>query len=215
MEPKVEIVPFSLSLASIWMLSPDFIGLRDKLEEKGYTVKGPEMQRAPDLLAVKGTVEVYASPERRLLGVRSQTSSTDVVTAYEELMSINIDVLSIDPTNIIFHEFIGDLTVSTGANPMDVLAKVSQRVEEVRRIGNVLGVDASSIGLRIAQKGSNPTSTKWLNLTIEPFFVSHSKRYRIQIVYRDELHKVKELVKHLDSKLKQILDELEKDVRTR
>lgn len=210
MERKFEIVPLNLSIASIWMLSPDFIGLRDKLEEKGYTVKGTDMQRAPDLLALKGTVEVYALSERRLLGVRSHTSPTDIVAAYEDLMNINIDILGVDPTNILFHEFIGDLTVSTGANPMDVLAKVGQS-EKMRRIGTILKIDASSIGLRIAQKGSNPSSTKWFNLTIEPFFVSHDKRYRIQIVCRDELEKVKELATHLESRLKQIFDELEKE----
>lgn len=215
MERKFEVIPFNLSIASIWMLSPDYVGLRDKLEEKGYTVKGPEMQRAPDLLAIKGTIEVYASTERRLIGVRSQTSTTDAVTAYEELMSISIDMLGVDPANMIFHEFIGDLTVSTGANPMDVLAKVGQGVNEVRKIGTVLGIDASSIGLRIAPKGSNPASKKWLTLTIDPFFVSHSKRYHVQIVYRGELDDVKELAKHLDSKLRQIFDKLEEDVRTR
>jgi len=215
MERKFEVVPFSLSIASIWLLNPDYVGLRDKLEEKGYTVKGPEMQRLPDLLAIKGTIEVYASSERRLIGVRSETSTTDVLTAYEELISISIDVLGVDPANIMFHEFIGDLSVSTGANPMDVLAKVSQGVKEVGKIGNVLGIDASSIGLRIAPKGSNPASRKWLTLTIEPFFVSHSKRYHVQIVYRAELDAVKELTKHLDTRLKQIFEKLEEDVTTR
>jgi hypothetical protein len=213
MERKFEIVPFSLSVASIWMLSPDFVGLRETLEERGYTVKGPDLQRTPDLLASKGTVEVYASTERRLLGVRSQTSLSDVIAAYDELMNINVDILGIDPTNIMFHEFIGDLTVSTGANPVDVLERVNQGIDEVRRIGGILGMDVFPISLRIAQKGGNPTSAKWLSLTIEPFYVSHDKRYRAQVVYREELPKMREFVKHLDGRLKQIFDELEKGSR--
>jgi hypothetical protein len=203
MERKFEIVPFSLSVASIWMLSPDFVGLRETLEERGYTVKGPDLQRTPDLLASKGTVEVYASTERRLLGVRSQTSLSDVIAAYDELMNINVDILGIDPTNIMFHEFIVDLTVSTG----------NQGIDEVRRIGGILGMDVFPISLRIAQKGGNPTSAKWLSLTIEPFYVSHDKRYRAQVVYREELPKMREFVKHLDGRLKQIFDELEKGSR--
>lgn len=211
MEEKFEILPLRMSVASVWMLRPDYIGIRNYLEERGYTVKGPEIERRHDLLAIKGTIEVYSSAERRTLGVRGRTSPRDLVDAYSELMQINLDILGVDPANIMFHEFIGELTVSTGADPMEVLTRVNQKIDVVPKIGSLLGIEASALGLRIISKGSSPTAEKWLNITIEPLFVSFHKRYRISIVYRDVLGSVIEMVKHLETRLKQIINRLEKE----
>jgi len=211
MEEKFEILPLRMSIASVWMLSPDYIGIRKCLEERGYTVKGPEIERRPDLLATKGTIEVYSSSERRTLGVRGVTSTRDLVDAYMELMNVNLDILGVDPANIMFHEFLGDLTVSTGADPMNVLTAVNQKIDVVRKIGGVLEIEASAIGLRIASKDRSPTTAKWLDLTIEPFFVSFHKRYHISIVYRDILDPVIKMVKYLETRLKQIINKLEKE----
>jgi len=214
MEEKFHILPLRMSIASVWMLSPDYIGIRKHLEDRGYTVEGPEIQRRPDLLAIKGTIEVYSSEERRTLGVRGLTSTSDLVESYKELIDINLDMLGVDPANIMFHEFIGDLTVSTGADPMDVLSKVNQKLDIIRGISSIFGVETAAIGLQIASKEDSPTKAKWLNIMIEPLFVSFHKRYHVRIVYRDALDSVISLVKHLETIIKQTINKIEKDARS-
>jgi len=214
MTEKFIVVPLNQSIASVWMLRPDYTGMRNILEERGYTVKGPEIAQRPDLLAIKGTVEVFSSSERRTVGVRGLTSIRDLVDAYTELIKINFDSLGVDPENILFHEFIGNFTVSNSVNPMNVLSKVNQKVDVIRKIGSVFGIEASAIGLNIVLKGSSPTSKRWFNISIEPFFVSYSKRYHISIVYRDVLDSVTELVKHLENRLKQVVSKLEEEAQS-
>jgi len=213
MEAKFDILPLRMSIASVWMLRPDYIGIRNYLENRGYTVKGPEIERRPDLVATKGTIEVYSNPERRILGVRGLTSTRDLVDAYTELMQINLDMLGVDPTNIMFHEFLGDLAVSTGADPMKVLTTVNQKMDVIRKIGSVLKKDTSGFGLQIISEGGSPTSTKWLNIRIEPLLVSFHKRYHISIVHRDDLDIIIDLVKNLDRRMKRVIDLLEKEAR--
>lgn len=213
MEKKFEILPLRMSIASVWMLRPDYIGIRNYLEDRGYTVKGPEIERKPDLLATKGTIEVYSSSERRTLGVRGLTSTRDLVDAYTELMQINLDMLGVEPANIMFHEFIGDLAVSTGADPMKVLTIVNQKMDVIRKIGSVLKKETSGFGLQIISKGGSPTSAKWLNIRIEPLFVSFHKRYHISIVYRDDLNIIIDLVKNLDTRINRVVNLLEKEAR--
>jgi hypothetical protein len=215
MESQFELLPFSMSIASVWMLGPDYIGIRSKLEERGYTVKGPEVERRPDLLATKGTVEVYVGSERRMIGIRGTTSTRDLADAYSDLMNICFDMLGIDSANILFHEFLGDLTVSTRADPMNVLTKINQNLRLVDKIGSVLGIKSSAMGLQVILKDSSPTSSKWLSIRFEPFFVSFNKRYRIQAVYRDSLESVIEFVKNFEARLKQIIEKLETEAGVR
>lgn len=215
MESQFELLPFNMSVASVWMLGPDYIGIRNKLEERGYTVKGPEIERRPDLLATKGTVEVYVGSERRMIGVRGTTSTKDLADAYSDLMNICFDMLGIDSANILFHEFLGDLTVCTGANPMNVLTRINQNLKLVDKIGNVLGIKSSAMGVQIILRDSSPTSSKWLSMRFEPLFVSFNKRYRIQTVYRDSFESVIEFVKNFEIRLRQIIKKLETEAGVR
>lgn len=215
MEEKFEIVPSRMSIASVWMLRPDYIGIRNYLEERGYTVKGPEIDRKPDLVATKGTIEVYSNSERRTLGVRGLTSTRDLADAYKELIQINLDRLGVDPTNIMFHEFIGDFAVSTGADPTQVITTVNKKIDVIRKIGSIFKKETSGFGLQITTKGGNPTSAKWLNIRIEPLFASFHKRYHISIVHRDDLDIIIDLIKNLDARMKRVVNLLEKEAHIR
>jgi len=211
---EFEILPLNMSVASVWLLTPDYRGLRHHLEERGYTVKGPEVERRPDLVATKGTIEVHSNAERRTLGVRGQTSTKDLIDAYMELMNINFDILGVDTANIIFHEFLGDFTVSTGADPMHVLATANKEVKVIHRIGEIFGIQASASAIRVVSvsKGSSPTSAKWFNMTIEPLYVSFHKRYHISIVHRDTISDpLVEMLKHLETRLKQVIKVVEQE----
>ena len=203
--------PFRMTLASVWMLRPDYIGLRNALEEAGYTVTGVEVESKPDTLASKGTIEVFTNPERRTLGVRGLSSTVDLVESYNELMKINLKRLAIEPENILFHEFLGDFSVSTGSSPIEVLTKINEKIDVVPLIGNVLDMDVYALGLNIVSRKGSPTSPKWANFNIRPYFPSFNKRYLVSVVFRDELDLVTDFVKHIENKLENMFLKIEKD----
>lgn len=205
-----KISPLQLRLVSVWMLPPDYIGIRNFLEDRGYTTRGFELLPPPLILGEKGFVRVYSDIERRTLGVRGQMSPTDLVEAYSELMQVNLKDLGVNPDNIMFHEFAGDYSAITGRNPLEVMRKFGDQTDFLSKIQTKSGLDLAQISIGLGLRRTIPTSKEWGHFSIEPAYPSSNSRYHISIVYRNNLEDVLAFVKGIESTIRNILQELER-----
>lgn len=204
--PKLQ--PLEMSLNTIWMLQPDYNGLRQSLDNKGYTRK--DQLRGPlFVIAKKGTVEIFINPERRVLGILSETSSKDILTAADDLEGSYLEI-GMEPTNLLFVEFVGSYIFQSTNSPLKKLSGIKLDGDLLPRIGSVLNEEIVNLGLNLTIKGSNPTESDWLNMVIEPLYPSANKSYVIRIIFRNKKkEEVFDFVKNIDKKLPQVIEKIE------
>lgn len=204
-EPIIQ--PIEMSLNSVWILQPDYRGLRQSLESKGYTLK-EQIRGSIIVIARKGTVEIFVNPERRVIGIRSETSSKDLLIASEDLDKSYFD-MGMDSSNLMFVEFLGNYTFRSLANPLKKLNALKIEGDVLRKIGSVLESDIVTLGLNLSVKDANPTSYKWLDLSIEPLYPSANKNYLVKIVCRGNEKEVTEFVKYIEKRIPRIIEQIE------
>jgi hypothetical protein len=203
--------PMEMSLNYVWMLPPDYKGLRQSLETKGYTLK-QQIRGSLILIAKKGTVEILVNPERRVLAIGSETSSKDILLASEDLEKAYLEI-GMEASNLIFIEFLGNYSFQSTASPLKKLNALKIEGDLLPKIGAVLGKDIVTVGLRLTTKDSNPTSMSWLNLNIEPLYPSANKSYLITIVFRGLKEEVLEFVKYIEKRIPKIIEKIEESPR--
>jgi hypothetical protein len=209
-ESKIE--PIEVSLSSVWMMQPEYGSFRRALESKGYTLKDLSNAIGPSMiLATKGSVEISTNIERRTIAIRSETSTSDLLTAYSDIEQINL-ALGTEPTNVIFYEFIGIFVISSTQSPLKTISGLKLEKDALRKIGTILGKDLEMFGLPLAIRGGNPTSGEWFSLVIEPLYVSANKKYRLQVVYRGRKEDIVGFVKTVEKRAIKVIEELEGSV---
>lgn len=206
-------VPVRLSLSALWILNPPYGALLRFLRERDYTMK-PEAGGSPGTaLAEKGSVTVYAEFERRIVGVSGSTSPSDLSKGYEELIEI-YKASGVDTQeNICWHEFIGDFQFKTNNNPMEVLGKIRIGDRLLNTMSRSFGVPTQPFSLAFGLEDGNPGSSKWMDVTIEPMFVSAKDRYHIRAIYRDNLDNTLSFVKNVDDKIGEVVRALESEAK--
>jgi hypothetical protein len=207
MSQAIKARPMEMSLNSIWMLEPEYKSIRQSLESKGYTLK-EESRGILVVIASKGTIEIFVNSQRRVLGIGSESSSRDLLVAYEDLEQTFVDV-GMEPTNLMFIEFIGSFMVESSKSPMEALSALKFENELLAKIGGVLEKDVSTIGLNITLKGSNPTESNWLHIVIEPLYPSQNKNYRVRIICRGKKEEVLGFVKTIEKRIPRIIEKIE------
>src|SRR4030067_1289209 len=128
-----------MSLNSVWMLPPDYKGLRQSLEAKGYTLK-QQIRGSHIVIAKKGTVEILVNPERRVLGIGSETSSKDILIASEDLEKAYFEI-GMESSNLLFVEFLGNYTLQSTVSPLKKLNALKIEGDILAKIGSVLEKD--------------------------------------------------------------------------
>lgn len=205
-EPKVQ--PLEMSLNYIWMLQPDYNGLRQSLDNKGYTRKNL-LRGSIIIIAKKGTVEVFINPERRVLGIVSETSSKDLLTAAEDLEQSFLEI-GMEPKNMLFIEFISSHIFKSTNSPLSKLNALKIENDLLPKLGNVLGKDIVTLGLNLSTKDSNPTESEWLSLVIEPLYPSANKSYVFRTVCRSiRKEGVIEFAKSIEKRIPTIVEKIE------
>ena len=169
--PRVQ--PIEMSLNSVWMLLPDYKGLRQSLEAKGYTLK-QQIRGSHIVIAKKGTVEILVNPERRVLGIGSETSSKDILIASEDLEKAYFEI-GMESSNLLFVEFLGNYTLQSTVSPLKKLNALKIEGDILAKIGSVLEKDIVTVGFSLSTKDSNPTASSWLSFNIEPLYPSANK----------------------------------------
>lgn len=202
-----QVKPLEMSLNSIWMLQPDYKGIRQSLEKKDYTLK-EQIRGSVIVIAKKGTVDILVNPERRVLSISSETSSKDLLTAYEDLEQTYLEV-GLEPTNLLFVEFIGNYIFQSKLSPIKEISSLKIKGDVLAKIGAVLEKDIVPFGLVLTTKESNPTSNNWLNLSIEPLPPSANKSYLIKTVFRGKKEEVLDFVKTLEKRIPKIIEKIE------
>jgi hypothetical protein len=200
--------PIEMSLNFIWMLQPEYDGLRHSLDSKGYTRKD-QLRGSIIIIAKKGTVEIFINPERRVLGILSETSSNDILTAAQDLEKVYLE-LGMEPANLLFVEFIANFILQSTTSPLQKLSAINLEGDLLQKIGTILEKKISTFGLNIAVKNSNPTDAEWLSLQIEPLYPSANKNYILKTVFRSKNKaEVFEFTKHIEKRIPKIIEKIE------
>lgn len=205
-EPKLQTLEMSLNF--IWMLQPDYNGLRQALDNKGYTRKD-SLRGSLFIIAKKGTVEIFINPERRVLGITSETSSKDILTAAEDLEQ-SYHEIGMEKSNLLFVEFIGSYLFQSLSSPLKKLNAMKLENDLLPKIGSVLEKDMVILGLNLAKKDSSPTDPEWLNLEIIPLYPSANKSYIVKSIFRDtKKEPVFEFVKQIEKRIPRVIEKIE------
>ncbi len=208
MSDTLKVQPLEMSLNFLWMLQPDYNGLRQSLDNKGYTRKD-QLRGSLFIIAKKGTVEIFINPERRVLGILSETSSKDILTAADDLEQSYLEI-GLEPTNLLFVEFIGNYIFQSTNSPLRKLNGIKLEGDLLPKIGAVLDKEIVTLGLNLSIKDSNPTESNWLNLQIDPLYPSANKSYIIKTVFRNKKkEEVLDFVKDIDKKLPKVIEKIE------
>ena len=155
-----------------------------------------------------GSIEIYANPQRRVVGIGSEKSTKDLLIAYEDLEQIYMES-GIDPSNLLFYEFIGAFSIDSVESPLEKISNLQIEGDILRKIGSILEMDLVTVGLNLTVKGGKPTSSEWMHLSIEPLYVSANKKYNIRIILRGKKEEVVSFVKKIEKRLPKIIDKLE------
>lgn len=207
MSSKIKVTPIEVTLTTIWMLQPDYSSFRRALEDKGYTLK--EMRAGATIqLATKGSIEVISNIERRTIGIVSEKSTRDLQIAQEDLEQIYLE-LGIEETNLLIFEFIGLFVATSTRSPLELIKSFNVENNVLQKIGSVLEEDIVPLGLKLTNKGGNPVSKDWFQITIEPVYPTANKRYQIRVIIRGEKGKVKSFIKNIEKRLTKIIEKLE------
>ncbi|HLE75246.1 MAG TPA: hypothetical protein VI864_04285 [Candidatus Bathyarchaeia archaeon] len=207
MSQTTKVRPIEISLNSIWMLQPEYKGIRRSLENKGYTLR-EQTRGILVVIASKGSIEIFVNPERRVLGIGSETSSKDLLVAYEDLDQAFLEV-GMEPSNLMFVEFVGTFMVESVSSPLGELCKLKFENDLLAKIGVVLEKELATIGLSLALKGANPTESNWLHLFIEPLYPSANKNYKVRVICRGNKDEVVNFVKTIEKRIPKIIDKIE------
>jgi len=207
MSQTTKVRPMEMSLNSIWMLQPEYKGIRQSLENKGYTLK-EQTRGILVVIASKGSIEIFVNPERRVLGIGSETSSKDLLVAYEDLDQVFLEV-GMEPSNLMFVEFVGMYMVESTSSPLEKLSMLKIENDLLAKIGVVLEKDVATVGLSLTLKGANPTESNWFSLVIEPLYPSANKNYRVRVICRGRKEDVIDFVKNIEKRIPKIIDKIE------
>jgi hypothetical protein len=202
-----QVKPLEMSLNSIWMLQPDYKGIRQSLEKKDYTLK-EQIRGSVIVIAKKGTVDILVNPERRVLSISSETSSKDLLTAYEDLDQSYLEV-GLEPSNLLFVEFIGNYLFQSNFSPMKKLNSLKIEGDILAKIGTVLEKDIVPFGLVLTTKESNPTTNSWFSFSINPLPPSANKSYLITTVFRGKKEEVLDFVKNIEKRIPRVIEKIE------
>lgn len=212
MSNGTKIEPLEASFSSVWMLQPVYGSFRHALESKGYTLKDLSTAGGPSItLATKGSVEIFTIIERRVIGIRSETSTSDLLAAHKDLKQI-YEELAIEASNVMFYEFVGDYILTSARNPLKTMCTLKLEKDILRKIGTVLNKDLAMLGLNLSVRNGNPTSSEWFWLVVEPLYVSASKKYHLRVIYRGKEGELVDFINGLEKKAIKMIDELEGSV---
>jgi hypothetical protein len=203
----LEAQPIELSLNAMWMLQPDYRGVRQSLEAKGYTLV-QQLQGPQIIIAKKGTIDIFVNLERRVLGIESETSLKDILLAFGDLEKTYQEI-GMEPSNLIFLEFLGSYILNSKNSPLDKINSLRVQDKMLDKIGSILEKELAPLNLSLTVKGSNPTSTNWLNLIIEPLYPSTNKSYIIKVVFRGTTQEVVDFAKTIEKRIPRIIEQIE------
>lgn len=207
MAHAINVQPIEISLNSIWMLHPEYRSLRQHLENRGYSLK--EQARGSSIvLATKGSIEILVNLERRVLGIASETSTKDLLIACEDLEQIYED-LGVEPSNLLFYEFIGSYSADSSSSPLEKLGNLKIEGDLLAKIGSVLETELVPLGLNVTVKNGNPTSAEWMHLVVEPLYASANKKYNVRVICRGKKDEVVNFAKNIEKRITKIIEKLE------
>ena len=161
------------------------------------------------IIASKGTVEIFVNLQRRVLGIGSETSSKDMLAAYDDLDQTFTDI-GMEPSNLMFIEFIGNFIVESPVSPIETLKGLKFENDLLMKIGVILEKDVANVGKNLTLKEANPTGSNWLHMVIEPLYPSPNKKYRVRTICRGDKEEVLKFVKNIEKRLPRIIEKIER-----
>ena len=80
-------------------------------------------------------MEIFINPERRVLGILSESSTNDILTAAQDLEQVYLET-GMETTNLLFVEFIGNFIFTSTSSPLKKLTAIKVEGDLLQKIGN-------------------------------------------------------------------------------
>jgi len=195
----------------------DPVELAHIVPEAGYVVADRDLLSVPfgarvaisGPVATKGDTELRINSERGILATRGRDADS-VVDEFEALEGFLEEQFAFDSQGASrFYELLAELTVTSAENPLSVMARQSEGVAVLQRLGEVLGFPVSNFTLRAVGTGQEPNDNNWSEVRIEPSIPDTTTRFFVSIVFRNE---ERDLVVGFARNLTQTVDRLIEEV---
>lgn len=132
----------------------------------------------------KAEVSVRLDQVRHVLGV----SALDMKTALTEmdlLEDLVRNEFNLDSSSLAqYYEFLASLVVRAKKNPLESWYKHLGQVPIIKKASQVIGMEVSLFGVRLASKGEAPNQTNWFDIRIEPLIESATDHHIIEVTFR-------------------------------
>ena len=160
----------------------------------GYVVTEEEILSAPfgarvsfsGRLAKKGDVELRMNTERAVLAIRGNHADS-VRSEFAWLEGVLQQEFGFDSAAAgWFYELLSDIIVESSSDPMKVMARHSQGIPVLERASKLLDFPVSNYTLRMFRAGQEPGGLNWTEIRIEPYVPDASRRFFINVVFRNE-----------------------------
>lgn len=211
--PTIETSNYAIN--TMWLLHPDYTNLVQKLKEKKYSCPDlrPGFLPASGILAKKGTqkgeVFITVEPQRRTLGIEG-VSIKDVSRYFDEVMELLSSSYEDIEKNVIAHELIGTIVISSNKKPLEKIGNIFGEHELFTRFKDVLGEDVTPFTIKVISKGKTPIEPEWFEITIEPYEPQINTHYHLRLIYRNPSRtKLTGFIEDFEAKALMLIDKIE------
>lgn len=196
----------SIGLLSVWMLEPRLPELLLELRKRGYATARVKPKSLggyditfiePNVAAIKGSTYILYNPGRRTLTIEG-TNADELLLVLNEVEKILKSVGSDPAKGVLFYELQVKAIASGGRWTLGKTVKVD----------DPLGLDLLVVPISFVSADGDPNSTRWFHLDVRPLWTSWSDeriRYEVVLIYRGDKEKLVNVVRNIDSVLKEVL----------
>jgi len=161
-------------------------------------------------IAQKGAIEVEINDDRGVIAVASTVPGL-TIQGFNEVLQIVKDKLGVDLMGQAdFYEMMASFEVKTGKNALETMVRFNEKNGGFAEIGKIIGQEVSGFTLRIVRKDAVPSSSEWMDMTIEPNIIKSSTSYKVLLVFRSkEKSKVDGFIQSFGENLSRIFETIE------
>ena len=137
------------------------------------------------IVARKAETAIRLDTQRYILGVHSSDTKT-VLAQLDSLEALLKTEFSLDNACLAqYYEFLSTLTVKVQKNPLESWHAHFAPLPIIDRFSQVLGMNVSPFGIRLAPKGEVPNQANWFDIRIEPSVQLATNYLNIEVVFRN------------------------------
>lgn len=197
----------SISFLSVWMLEPRLPELLLELRRQGYITARikPKSLGGYDIVfiepdgvaAIKSSTYVLYNQGRRTITIEG-SNVEELLSVFNEVEKILKSVGSDPAKGVLFYE----LQIKANASGERLVLK------NIVKANDLLGHDLLVVPMSFVTTKGDPNFAQWFHLEMRPLWTSWSDekvRYELVIVYRDSKERIINILRNIDSIIKDIL----------